>query len=70
MEFIGSTRGMGFVIQDSSNTFDLPLTFAAVVLLGLIGVVGNALVRSLRRRVLFWEGSDRSGPQRGATDRA
>jgi NitT/TauT family transport system permease protein len=55
MEFIGSTRGMGFVIQDSSNTFDLPLTFAVVILLGIIGVLGNALVRALRHRLLFWE---------------
>lgn len=55
MEFVGATRGMGFLIQDSSNTFDLPMTFAAVVTLGLIGVAGNALVRLLRGRILFWE---------------
>jgi NitT/TauT family transport system permease protein len=55
MEFVGATRGMGFLIQDSSNTFDLPLTFAAVVTLGLIGVSGNALIRLLRSRILFWE---------------
>ncbi len=55
MEFIGSTRGLGFVIQDSSNTFDLPLTFAVVIALGLIGVLGNAVVRQVRIRVLFWE---------------
>jgi len=55
MEFVGSTRGMGFLIQDTSNTFNLPLTFATVVLLGLIGVAGNALVRLARRRLVFWE---------------
>jgi NitT/TauT family transport system permease protein len=55
MEFIGSTRGMGFIIQDSSNTFDLPLTFAVVFVLGMIGVLGNALVRLARSRLLFWE---------------
>ena len=55
MEFIGSTRGMGFIIQDSSNTFDLPLTFAVVIVLGAIGVLGNAIVRLVRTRLLFWE---------------
>lgn len=55
MEFVGATRGMGFLIQDSSNTFDLPLTFAAVITLGLIGVVGNLMMRWLRSRLLFWE---------------
>jgi NitT/TauT family transport system permease protein len=55
MEFVGATRGMGFLIQDSSNTFDLPLTFAAVISLGLVGVLANALVRLARGRLLFWE---------------
>lgn len=61
MEFVGATRGMGFLIQDSSNTFDLPLTFAAVVSLGLVGVVGNALIRLLRSTVLFWEQGSKAG---------
>ena len=64
MEFVGATRGMGFLIQDSSNTFDLPLTFAAVVTLGLIGVAGNALVRLLRGRILFWEQGGKAGALR------
>lgn len=59
MEFVGSTRGMGFIIQDSSNTFDLPLTFAAVITLGIVGVLGNSAVRILRHVVLFWEPRDR-----------
>jgi len=61
MEFVGATRGMGFLIQDSSNTFDLPLTFAAVVTLGLVGVVGNALIRLLRSMILFWEQGSKAG---------
>jgi NitT/TauT family transport system permease protein len=66
MEFVGATRGMGFLIQDSSNVFDLPMTFAAVVTLGLIGVCGNALVRLTRSRVLFWERRAASGALRDA----
>lgn len=66
MEFVGATRGMGFLIQDSSNTFDLPLTFAAVVTLGVIGVVGNALIRLLRARTLFWETSRKAEGGRDA----
>lgn len=54
MEFIGATRGMGFLIQDASNAFDLPTVFAAILALGLIGVAGNALVRLAHRRVVFW----------------
>lgn len=54
MEFIGATRGMGFLIQDASNAFDLATVFTAILTLGLLGVVGNALVRLLHRRVVFW----------------
>lgn len=55
MEFVGSTRGIGFLIQDASNSFDLPLTFACIVSLGVIGIAGNAAVRQLRRRLVFWQ---------------
>ncbi|MBL8570281.1 MAG: ABC transporter permease [Phreatobacter sp.] len=54
MEFIGATRGMGFLIQDASNAFDLPTVFAAILTLGFIGVAGNAIVRFAHRRVVFW----------------
>ena len=59
MEFVGSTRGMGFLIQDASNTFDLPITFGAMIVLGGVGLLGNAVVRQLRRRIVFWERGSR-----------
>jgi NitT/TauT family transport system permease protein len=62
MEFIGSTRGMGFLIQDASSTYDLPLSFAAIVTLGGIGLLANAGVRVLRRRLLFWEADAEPSP--------
>lgn len=62
MEFVGATRGMGFLIQDASNTYDLPTVFAAILSLGIVGVIGNALMRLVHRRVVFW--------QRGAVTRA
>lgn len=54
MEFIGATRGMGFLIQDASNQFDLGTVFAAILTLGLVGVAANAVVRWIHRRVVFW----------------
>jgi NitT/TauT family transport system permease protein len=55
MEFIGSTAGIGFLIQETSTMYDLPLTFGVIVVIGLIGVLANGLVRALRGRLLFWE---------------
>lgn len=54
MEFLGATRGMGFLIQDASNSFDLPTVFAAILVLGLLGVGLNALVRLAGGRIVFW----------------
>ena len=61
MEFISSTRGMGFLIQDASTKFDLPLSFAAILTLGFVGLLGNALVRQVRRRLLFWDAGHTAG---------
>lgn len=54
MEFVGATHGMGFLIQDASNSFDLGTVFAAIIMLGLVGVTANWIVRAVRARVVFW----------------
>ena len=38
-EFVGSNSGIGYVMQRSIGTFDLPTMFAALVILALLGVV-------------------------------
>jgi NitT/TauT family transport system permease protein len=64
MEFVGATRGMGFLIQDASSTYDLALSFAAMVVLGAIGVLGNAAIRGIRAGIMFWDRGDRQ-PETG-----
>jgi NitT/TauT family transport system permease protein len=61
MEFIGATRGLGFLIQDASSTYDLPLSFAAVIVLGALGSAGNVLLRTARQYLLPWERAGRRG---------
>lgn len=65
MEFVGATRGLGFVIQDASSTYDLPLSFAAIIVLGIIGVAGNALLRRARSGLLPWEARGRRATSQG-----
>ena len=54
-EFIASTRGLGFVIQNSANALDLGAMFAALFSLAAIGIAGTQLLRGLQRRLIFWE---------------
>jgi NitT/TauT family transport system permease protein len=54
MEFVGATSGIGFLIQDASNQFALATVFAAILSVGLTGVLLNLCVRGAGRWVVFW----------------
>ncbi len=58
-EFVGSNSGIGYVMQRSIGTFDLPVMFAALVILALIGVVLFWIVDFLERIAIPWHASQR-----------
>lgn len=53
-EYFASTRGVGFQIHLSMQSFDSPATYATTVLLGLIGYVLSLAVRALEHLALGW----------------
>jgi NitT/TauT family transport system permease protein len=55
MEFIMGTVGLGFLIENSANTWDTPQVFASILALACLGILLSALMRRLRRRLVFWE---------------
>lgn len=65
MEFITGVRGLGFLIENSAGTLDVPLVFASLVVLAAIGISASKAVRVLHRKVVFWE-----TPRAGGTDTA
>ncbi|MGA2551030.1 MAG: ABC transporter permease [Burkholderiaceae bacterium] len=60
-EFVGSNSGIGYVLQKANGDFDLPLMFAALVLLSLIGMVLFAAIDVIERLVIPWHVSQRTG---------
>src|SRR3979490_2556481 len=58
-EFVGSNSGIGYVLQRSIGTFDLPTMFAALVILALLGVVLFWIVDRIERFVIPWHVSQR-----------
>jgi NitT/TauT family transport system permease protein len=58
-EFVGSNSGIGYVLQRSIGTFDLPTMFAALVILALLGVVLFWIVDRIERMVIPWHVSQR-----------
>lgn len=53
-EYFASTRGVGFQVHYSMQSFDSPATYATTVLLGLIGYVLSLAVRGVEHLVLGW----------------
>jgi NitT/TauT family transport system permease protein len=53
-EFLGAQRGMGVVITQAQAVTDVAGVFAALVILGVLGILLHALVRRLEKRVVHW----------------
>lgn len=62
-EFLGANRGMGFLIVNQSNQMDMAGTFASVFLLSAAGITFHYGLGYLRRRLLFWSGTDDAGTE-------
>ena len=58
-EFVGSNSGIGYVLQRSIGTFDLPTMFAALVILALLGVILFWIVDRIERFAIPWHVSQR-----------
>ncbi len=59
-EFVGSNSGIGYVLQTANGNFDLPLMFAALVVLSAIGVLLFFLVDLAERYTIPWHASHRT----------
>jgi ABC-type nitrate/sulfonate/bicarbonate transport system permease component len=53
-EYFAATSGVGYVLLISKNTFQLVPMWAAIVLIGLLGYLLNALFLLFERRALAW----------------
>ena len=53
-EYFSSTNGVGYVLLNSKNTFQMAPMWAAIVLIGLLGYLLNVLFLLAERRVLAW----------------
>jgi NitT/TauT family transport system permease protein len=55
MELVAGERGLGVRIQSASATLDMASVFGAVALLAAIGIAATALLRAVRRKLVFWQ---------------
>ena len=58
-EMIGAKAGLGFLIINSQYNFEIPMMFAAIVLLASIGLAVNYALLFVQGRLCRWEESPR-----------
>jgi NitT/TauT family transport system permease protein len=59
-EFVGSNSGIGYVLQIANGNFDLPLMFAALFVLSMMGVILFAIVDLIEKLMIPWHQSRRA----------
>lgn len=58
-EFVSSQRGLGYVILSAQGTFDTARVFAAIIVLGIMGVALFWLIAAAERLAIPWHVSQR-----------
>lgn len=54
-EMIGANQGIGFQVMNAQYNFQIPLMFAAIFLLAILGLLSNYFLVSLQNRLCQWE---------------
>ncbi|MSP89241.1 MAG: ABC transporter permease [Alphaproteobacteria bacterium] len=60
-EFVTSEAGLGYTILSAQGTFNIPMVFVAIILLGVLGTVLFYAVDLIERLVIPWHVSHRGG---------
>jgi len=62
-EYLGSARGVGYLILQAEGTFDVDTVFAGIVVLTAFALVLDGLVGLIERRLMKWQ------PKSGETEK-
>ncbi len=54
-EYLGSARGVGYLILQAEGTFDINTVFAGIVVLTMCALVLDTLVGMLEKRLMTWQ---------------
>ena len=54
-EFVSSSRGLGYLVKQGQNLYDLPMMFVAILVLMAIATTVYALLALLERTLLRWQ---------------
>lgn len=58
-EFVGAQSGLGMLIQSMNFSMDVSGQFSVLLILSLLGLALNRTLTLIRRRLLFWDPSEK-----------
>jgi NitT/TauT family transport system permease protein len=67
-EFVGATAGLGMLIQSMNFTMDVSGQFSVLLVLSFVGLALSRTIQLIRRRVLFWDPSEKAALARADED--
>lgn len=62
-EYLGSSRGVGYLILQAEGTFDINTVFAGILVLTAFALVLDVMVSVVEKRLMVWQ------PRQGETER-
>lgn len=66
-EFVGAQAELGMLMQSMNFTMDVAGQFSVLIILSMLGLILNSIVSEARRRVLFWDPSQKLDIARSTT---
>ena len=54
-EYLGSARGVGYLILQAEGTFDVNTVFAGIVVLTICALILDAVVGKVEKRLMRWQ---------------
>ena len=67
-EFVGAQRGIGMLIQSMNFNMDVSGQFSLLLILSVVGLILNRGIGLIRRRVMFWDPSEKSALEPATDD--
>jgi NitT/TauT family transport system permease protein len=66
-EFVGAQAGLGMLIQSMNFNMDVSGQFSVLLILSVVGLILNRGILLIRKRVLFWDPSEKERAERERT---
>ena len=53
-EMVGATTGMGYMVLEAQQTFNVERVFAGIIVIGVLGFLTDRALRWFRRMLVPW----------------